>query len=432
MSPLRAAWRDYRDAARSFSRPARLFLFSTLLSWTGYGISQVLFNLYLVEGGFQEAFVGRIIALNGVGLALAALPAGWLAERRGRRFCLVLGALVYGAGHLARALVLHPGVICGGSFLAGVGQALIAIAAAPFLSEHSTSRERTHLFSAFFAAELLAGVVGSLVGGALPAALGALPWLAPGGLLVAYRVTLVAGALLDFAAILPLQRLRGLKEVRHERGGEATASHHRRKLRPIAVNAFLIGAGAGLVIPFMNLYFKTRFQCSSRQIGTFFAVAQVGTAFAMLLGPALARRLGKLRTATLSQLLSLPFLVTLGAERHLETAVAAFWFRATLMQASTPLINTFVMETLPPSLRARSASFTNLVWNLGWATSATFAGVVIQRFGYAVPFYVTATLYAGAALWFYFSFRHTPEIGAEEARLSEEAKGLRGEGPMTE
>jgi predicted MFS family arabinose efflux permease len=200
---------------------------------------------------------------------------------------------------------------------------------------------------------------------------------------------------------------------------------------PIATVAFLIGMGAGLVIPFMNLYFKTRFDCSSAQIGVFFSVAQVATAFAMLLGPVMARRFGKLRTATGLQLLSLPFLVTLGAERHLEMAVGAFWIRATLMQASTPLVNTFVMETLPPALRARSASLTNLLWNAGWAASATMAGMMIVRFGYAVPFYVTAALYAGASLWLYASFRNTPEVGLE-TQLSEEAKGLRGEGPMTE
>jgi len=156
----------------------------------------------------------------------------------------------------------------------------------------------------------------------------------------------------------------------------------------------------------------------------------------MLLGPFAARRIGKLRTAIASQLLSLPFLVTLGAERRLEIAVGAFWMRATLMQASTPLIGAFVMETLPPALRARSASFTNLVWNIGWAASATLAGLVIQHFGYAVPFYMTAVLYASAALWFFRSFRHVREIGPgasdEAARLSEEAKGLRGEGPTTE
>jgi hypothetical protein len=36
--------------------------------------------------------------------------------------------------------------------------------------------------------------------------------------------------------------------------------------------------------------------------------------------------------------LSLPFLITLGAEKHLATAVGAFWMRATLMQAATPLL----------------------------------------------------------------------------------------------
>jgi predicted MFS family arabinose efflux permease len=84
---------------------------------------------------------------------------------------------------------------------------------------------------------------------------------------------------------------------------------------------------------------------------------------------------------------------------------------------------------LPPALRARSASFTNLVWNVGWAVSATLAGLIIQRFGYAVPFYCTAALYAIAATTFYLAFRRTAELPAEP-RLSEEAKGQRGEGPL--
>ena len=57
---------------------------------------------------------------------------------------------------------------------------------------------------------------------------------------------------------------------------------------------------------------------------------------------------------------------------------------------------------------------------------------MIERFGYAVPFYVTATLYACAALWFFNAFRRVPEVGRDGAHLTEEAKGLRGEGPTTE
>lgn len=431
MSPLGAAWRDTREAYGLFSRPARLFLLHIFLGWAGYGVNAVLFNLYLVEAGRQEAFVGRVIAINAIGLALAALPAGWLAERWGRRPCLALGAMIYGTGHLIRALTLDPSLIYAASLLAGIGQSLIAIAAAPFLTEHSTARERTHLFSAFFATELLAAVVGSLLGGWVPSMLIALPEAQRPTLLVAYRIALVGGALLDFGSVIPILRMRGLVEAQLARAAAKIDRQQKLRLLPIAVNAFLIGIGAGLVIPFMNLYFKTRFDCSSAQIGVFFSVAQVMTAVAMLAGPALARRFGKLRTATTLQLASLPFLVTLGAEKTLAVAVGAFWTRAMLMQASTPLIGAFVMETLPAPLRARSASITNLVWNMGWAISATAAGLLISRFGYAMPFYITAVLYGGASLWLYRSFRDAPEHRGDPP-LSEEAKGLRGEGPMTE
>ena len=430
MTALLNAWRDFRDAARLFSRPARLYLGAEFLMWMAHGIFSVLFNLYLVEAGANEVFVGHAISASAIGMVTAALPAGWLADRWGRRRTLMLGAVLEGVGHVLRASSTHGSLVLGAGFVAGLGQSLFQIAAVPFLTDQSTPRERTHLFSTFFASALLAGVLGNAVGGALPALVRTL-W--PGvTLFESYRVALFAGALCAGAAALPLLALRGLVEPRPEHGAPAPAPHETRRLLPIALNAALIGSGAGLVIPFMNLYFKNRFACTSGQIGTFFSCAQVFTATAALAAPAVARRFGKLRTAVVSELLSLPFLVTLGGERHLPVAVAAFWLRATFMQASTPLLQAFVMEVLPQELRARSSSLNNMVWNLGWAVSATMAGAIIARFGYAVPFYLTAALYLTAAVTFYAAFRGTRETQVMEVRVSEEAKGLRGEGPSTD
>ena len=90
------------------------------------------------------------------------------------------------------------------------------------------------------------------------------------------------------------------------------------------------------------------------------------------------------------------------------------------------------MEVLPPTLRARSTSLNNMVWNLGWAGSATLSGVVLEHYGDAVPFYLTASLYLVAAVTFYLAFRGTHESAARPIGLSEEAKGLRGDGPTSD
>src|SRR5689334_3968745 len=246
MTPFREAWRDFRDAARLFSRPARMYLSAEFLVWTAHGIFSVLFNLYLVEAGKSESFVGRAIAASAVGMIVAALPAGRLADRWGRRRTLMLGVTLEGVGHVLRAFTTHGALIMGLGFMAGLGQSLFQIAAAPFLTDHSTPRERTHLFSVFFASALLAGVFGNALGGALPVWVRA---LVPGtSLFSAYRVALFVGGLFSVSAALPLLALRGLQEPRPEAGAAPPPAHELRKLRPIAINAALIGSGAGLVI----------------------------------------------------------------------------------------------------------------------------------------------------------------------------------------
>jgi MFS family permease len=409
MSPWRAIWTDYREAFSRFSRPARHYLLGELLAWTALGVFQVLFNLYLVERHFQAGFIGRAVSFHGIGMAIAALPAGMLAERWGRRRTLILGAILDGIGLASRVLLPVPAFILAAGLVSGSGQAFLAIAAAPFLTEHSTPRERTHLFSAFFANSLLAGVVGSLLGGWLPGVVHALPLVPRPDAELSYRVTLLFAAALALFSATPLMRLGDLKEERIVGSHVQVSKSDYRKLIPITFNAVMIGMGAGLVIPFMNLYFATRFHSTSGQIGVLFSIMQVSTAVASLLGPAIARRFGKLRTATASEVLSLPFLVTLGAETHLAVAAGAFWIRGALMQAAAPLLQAFVMESLPSPLRPRASSLINMVWNVGWAISATLAGVVIEHVGYAVPFYITAALYATAAGTMYYAFRGMPE-----------------------
>ena len=396
---------EVASTTREITPNARLFLLATLLSWVGLSVNQVVFNLYLVDAGYGHDFVGAVTSMMGLGMAATALPAGFLADRFGRRACLVGGSIAIAIALLARSLSLSAGALFASTLLVGTGQALITIAASPFMIENSEEFERTHLFSMHFVVVLLGGLLGNLMGGELPGLSGRhLPQLAPSPLL-AYRVTLVAGALASMLAAWPLLFLR--EASAHERPPiePARARDHAELLTRLGLNFLIVGFGAGLIMPFFNLYFSQRYGATAGQIGLYFSVAQVLTLVATLTGPLLARRMGKLEAVTVLQLVSLPFLVTLGLETTLAVSVIAFWLRSVFMQMSSPLVSSFAMEQIPPALRARAQAIDNMCWYAGWAVSSAISGQIMARFGFAWPYYLTAICYGAAAIMFWSYFR---------------------------
>jgi predicted MFS family arabinose efflux permease len=399
---------DTFNTAQGFTRNARLFLVSTFLSWTGFWVNLVLFNLYLTEGGYNEEFAGQCASLTALGMGLAALPASFLTERLGRRNSLLLGAAGLGLAMFVRAMTLDPMIILASSFAAGACHAVMAITASPFMTENSKSAVRTQLFSAHFVASLAAGFIGNLGGGQLP---WILQQIIPGlsdSLMLAYRWSLGIAAFSTGLALWPLLFIRERPRVEPEAGERSGWEESAGPMAKLGLNFVLIGLGAGLIMPFFNLYFANRFGCTSAQIGLFFAASQIITLVATVAGPRLARRFGLLRTVAGLQLASLPFLVTLGFENTLWIAVAAFLARASLMQTSSPLENAFAMEVVSPRLRAITAGVNHSCWFLGWAVSANVSGWIMANVGYEYPYYMTAFFYGLASILFYWMFRKDP------------------------
>ena len=408
---VRSLVEEVASTTREITPNARLFLLATLLSWVGLAVNQVVFNLYLVEGGYGADLVGGVTSMMGLGMAATALPAGYLADRIGRRACLLLGSVAVAVALLGRGLSLSPGALFASTLAVGAGQALITIAASPFMIENSAEYERTHLFSMHFVVVLLGGLLGNVMGGELPGVLER----NVGSTLLAYRWTLVAGALASLLGAWPLLSVREAAPHEREPHAPARARDHRELLTRLGVNFLLVGFGAGLIMPFFNLYFAQRYGADAGQIGTYFSVAQVLTLVATLTGPLLARRYGKLKALTVLQLVSLPFLVTLGFETTLAVSVAAFWLRSIFMQMSSPLVTSYAMEQIPPALRARAQAIDNMCWYIGWAVSAALSGQVMERFGFEWPYYLTAFFYGVSAITFWAYFRSRESAAREPA-----------------
>ncbi|MGB7055907.1 MAG: MFS transporter [bacterium] len=370
---------------RLFSRNARLFLVGTFFLGMGFSGFMLLFNLYLKDIGFPESNIGNIISATTLGMVIMAIPASFLLRRFAIKPILLLSTPVAVFSYFIQVTSVQYGIIIASGFAAGMAAVFSRVAAAPFFMRNSTPRERPYLFSMQFALMLFAGVIGNTLSGFLPGI------IEKTGLVsyMTYRYTLLIFSVLVLAAVIPFSLIK-------QKPPRYTTKLKIRSSRMIA-NLFLpnliVGVGAGLSIPFMNLYFSDVFNTPAHMIGIFYSLQQVLMIIGLLVAPVIAERIGKIRTVVISQMISIPFLVILGTTQHLILAVAGFLARAAFMNMAQPLYINFAMEKVHHEDQPLTNALLTIAFTAGWGVSANFGGYLIEHFGYTHPFIATSVFY---------------------------------------
>lgn len=387
----------YLANVRLFSRNARLFLMGTFFMGMGFSGFMLLLNLYLKAIGFPEGRIGNIISVSTIGTVIMAIPASLIIRRISIKHILLIATPIASFSYLMQVSTSTYHIILGGGFMAGLAVVFARVAAAPFFMRNSTPRERPYLFSMHFALALVAGIAGNLLAGFLPGMIERAD-MTP---YIAYRYTLCVFSLLVLAAIIPYLLIKEVPTPRMER--LRIYSWH--LIVKLFIPGLLVGVGAGLSIPFLNLYFKDIFKASTNLIGVFYSAQQLLMIAGLLLAPVISERIGKIRTVVISQLLSIPFLMVLGLTRILVFAVVAFLIRAALMNMAQPLFTNFAMEKVNHDEQPFTNALLVIAWTAGWGVSASIGGFLIERFSYALPFFTTSTLYLISTAVIFFFFR---------------------------
>jgi MFS family permease len=185
----------------------------------------------------------------------------------------------------------------------------------------------------------------------------------------------------------------------------------------LATPNFLIGMGAAILIPYMNVFFKDRFAISNSLLGLLFSLSSLFIGVGALTGPRLTTRLGgKIRTVAFTQFTSVIFMLMIGFVPSLWVAGFASLMRAGLMNMSSPLYSAFCMEQTPEHQQGLTSSVLNIAWQIGWAIGPYISGVVQERYGFTPLFIATTILYLLAISVMWRFFHH-----AEQAQSSSPA-----------
>ncbi len=398
--------RDYWSKIKAFRPNARLYLVNVIISGLSMGVFRLLFNFYVLSLGFNEALLGRLITTSSLTSLIVALPAGYLADIIGRKRSLLAGGILTSLS--VAGMVIWPlvPVFYALNVVRGFSQSLWSITMSPFLMENSGEKERTYLFSFGLGLQTLSGFAGNWIGGYLPSWIGNRMSVSPTGSM-AYGTSIAIVAMMFGVGLLPLLFLRSKRQEGDERSVFAPIAYaveHPGLLGKLVGPMLITALGAGLVMPFMNVFFRTVHNQPDQVIGTLFAWGSLAMGLGLLIAPALADRFGKIQVVVITQGLSIPFLILLGFAPIFWVSAAAYYVRLALMNMSSPVYETFVMEHVEPSARAMVASLTSMAWSFGWAFSPSISGSLQVKYGFSIPFLGTISMYilAISMYWIFF------------------------------
>jgi predicted MFS family arabinose efflux permease len=272
--------------------------------------------------------------------------------------------------------------------------------------ENSGEQERTYLFSISSGLRMAAYSAGDWVGGYLPTWFGDLfdvPAVSP----TAYAWAIGMGGVLVIATVIPRLMIKRNKLGTENRSAFAPLSFARQHpgiLSKLLLPMFITSIGAGLIMPFMNIFFSNVHHQPDPVIGTMFAWGSLAMGIGLILAPAFADRFGKIRVVVFSQALSIPFLALLGFSPVFGLSALAYFVRLTLMNMSSPVYQTFVMEQVDADSRAMVASLNSMVNSFGRAFSPVVSGWLQVNYGFGPPFAGTIIMYMIAIGMYYFFF----------------------------
>jgi MFS family permease len=386
----------YARQLKSFSRNAQVYLLSTIITGVSFSIYQLIFNLFIVSQGYSRTFLGSLQSMPNLIALIGTIPAGVLVDRIGRKWSMLIAATLRTVATLG--IVVAPGPVWLQISVVGFGiaQSLGMVSSSPFMMENSTPEERNTLFSANFGLQTLVGFFGTFVGGYLPTWFGSL-FKAGVESPRAYAATLGVTVLLSTLSILPLL---AIKEGR--RAGPVVRSiwpWHNVSDAGLVVRIFvpniIISMGAAILIPYMNLFFKQTFVIPDKTLGTIFSISSIVTGLATLASPLLAQRWGRIRALVITQLASIPFLLTIGFAPWFWVAAVGMWVRAALMNMGNPLYTAFAMEQVQERERATVSGLMGVSWNIGWTIGPFLSGYMQQNpnIGFKPIFVITCTTY---------------------------------------
>lgn len=382
-----------------------------LLDLVSAGFMLIL-NIYLKKCGYDDVHIADYTAYRFLSVFIFAFPFGLFIKGKPLKPYFITSALIIPLASLIMLYAVNArleGLTKISFFVWGIGFMLLQVCALPYIMRTATEDTLTESISLNFSMWSLSTV---FAGGII---VGFTKWgrvLADLSWNESQILTMIIG--LSFVSILFMFRLTEStprsQSVNFLSNFKAVLSGYDWNLiLKVITPTLLIAVGAGLTIPFVNLFFFSVFAIDSNQFSIIGSITAIILFFSALAVPFLRRRYGFKITIIVTQFLAILFLVVMSLTEVYATlpgmmylAVACYMLRQPLMNMAGPVTSELSMKYVGERNQELISALDSSIWSASWFLSAK----IFQYFRAAnLPYYkiflITAVLYGCGVLLYY-------------------------------
>ena len=398
---LRNLFRSYWDLPRMIHM---LIMLEFTLSLIHVAFILVL-NIFLRKQGFSDPEIASFNSLRFIGALIFAFPLGiYIRGKKLKPFFLLAAIIV----PITSALIIESvhnetiPLIKLSFLLWGVGMMLMRVCSLPFIIRNTTQDNSTEALSLSASTWSLATIFSGII-------ISGLDWMnyySFGSWIIYFneRNILWIITILGISAIIFALRITE-KAPDNIQKDSTVFSLYKQYDWKVIIKALspliMISIGAGLTIPFVNLFFNSVFHLSASE----FSILGSITAFLVftfsLLVPSIRKKYGYWFTIVIVQAISICCLIVMALMElyvnysfALIIALIAYIFRQPLMHMAHPASNELLMNYVGKRNQELISALSSSLWSASWFVSAkVFEWLRLLDFQYYEIFLITAGLY---------------------------------------
>ena len=359
----------------------------------------LILNIYLANNNFSDGEIANLISYRFLAVMVLAFPLGFFIRNRILKPLFMIGS--FGVPLVALLLVF---LIKNSTtdylylifILWGIFYTFFQVGTLPYIMRNTNKSIQVYAISLSFSTHSLA----TIFSGLCIFILGSLFSVEEGNIL-----TLLS--LIGFIGIYFVFQIRSDFDIISKK--ITTKSLKWSIILKAIIPTFIIAIGAGLTIPFINLFFYHNFSLDAPSFAFVGTLSSILVVVSSLYVPNIKKKYGAKKSIINTQLIAVIALILLATTEFfnqytfvLYFAIFFYLIRTPLMNMAAPLTSEFTMNYVGKHNQEMLSAITSAIWSGSWYFSSQIFRLLIENnFKYYQIFYLTAGLYTLGIISYY-------------------------------